>query len=276
MPLRDQKIGFLGGGAMAEALIAGLLRSGLVEPASVYASDISAARQEYLEQKFGIKTADNSSVVSAADIVVLAVKPQAISGLLEEIAPAARPELTVVSVVAGISTDFIEGFFKTPVPVVRVMPNTPCLVGEGASALSPGKFCSQPNMDKALAILKASGQAVVVDESMMDCVTGLSGSAPAYMYLIMEGFIDGAVRLGLSRDVARVLTAQTMLGSAKMVLETGEHPAKLKDMVTTPGGTTIAGLYALEEGALRSVLMKAVAEAALRSSQLAPGKNSKT
>ncbi len=261
---------------MAEALITGLLRSGLVEPASVYASDISAARQEYLEQKFGIKTADNSSVVSAADIVVLAVKPQAISGLLEGIAPAARPELTVVSVVAGISTDFIEGFFKAPVPVVRVMPNTPCLVGEGASALSPGKFCSQPNMDKALAILKASGQAVVVDESMMDCVTGLSGSAPAYMYLIMEGFIDGAVRLGLSRDVARVLTAQTMLGSAKMVLETGEHPAKLKDMVTTPGGTTIAGLYALEEGALRSVLMKAVAEAALRSSQLAPGKNSKT
>jgi pyrroline-5-carboxylate reductase len=261
---------------MAEALITGLLRSGLVEPASVYASDITAVRQEYLEQKFGIQTADNSAVVSASDIVVLAVKPQAIPGLLEEIAPAARPEQTVVSIVAGISTGFIEAFFKVPVPVVRVMPNTPCLVGEGASALCPGKFCLQPNIDKAMAILKASGRAVVVDESMMDCVTGLSGSAPAYMYLIMEGFIDGAVRLGLSRDVARVLTAQTMLGSAKMVLETGEHPAKLKDMVTTPGGTTIAGLYALEEGALRSVLMKAVAEAALRSSQLAPGKNSKT
>ncbi|HBC91849.1 MAG TPA: pyrroline-5-carboxylate reductase [Pelotomaculum sp.] len=276
MPLQNQKIGFLGGGAMAEALITGLLRSGLVEPASVYASDITAVRQEYLKQKFGIQTADNSTVVSAADIVVLAVKPQAIPGLLEEIAPAARPEQTVVSIVAGISTGFIEAFFKVPVPVVRVMPNTPCLVGEGASALCPGKFCLQPNMELAMAILKASGQAVVVDESMMDCVTGLSGSAPAYMYLIMEGFIDGAVRLGLSRDVARVLTAQTMLGSAKMVLETGEHPAKLKDMVTTPGGTTIAGLYALEEGALRSVLMKAVAEAALRSSQLAPGKNSKT
>jgi pyrroline-5-carboxylate reductase len=256
---------------MAEALITGLLRSGLVEPASVYASDISAARQEYLKQKFGINTADNRTVASTVDIVILAVKPQVIEGLLEEIAPVAHPGLTVISIVAGISTSSIESFFKDPVPVVRVMPNTPCLVGEGASALCPGNFCSKSNMDKALAILNASGQAVVVSESMMDCVTGLSGSGPAYMYLIMEGLIDGAVRLGLSRDVARVLTAQTMLGAAKMVLETGEHPARLKDMVTTPGGTTIAGLYALEEGALRSVLMKAVAEAALRSSQLAPG-----
>lgn len=272
MPLRDQKIGFLGGGSMAEALITGLLRSGLVEPTSVYASDINADRQEYLRQKFGIKIADNKTVVSTADIVVLAVKPQVMPVLLELIAPAVRPELTVISIVAGSTTGLIEDFFKVPVPVVRVMPNTPCLIGEGASALCPGKFCSQQNMDKALAIFKASGQAVVVSESMMDCVTGLSGSAPAYMYLIMEAFIDGAVRLGMTRDVARVLTAQTMLGSAKMVLETGEHPAKLKDMVTTPGGTTIAGLYELEEGALRSVLMKAVAAATERSSQLAPKK----
>jgi pyrroline-5-carboxylate reductase len=272
VPLQGQKIGFLGGGAMAEALITGLLRAGLVKPGSVYASDINAARQEYLKQKFGIQTADNNTIVSTANIVVLAVKPQVISVLLEDIAAAVRPELIVISIVAGISTGFIEDFFKIPVPVVRVMPNTPCLVGEGASALSPGKFCSQQNMDMAMAIFKSSGQAVEVSESMMDVVTGLSGSAPAYMYLIMEGFIDGAVRLGMTRDVARVLTAQTMLGSAKMVLETGEHPAKLKDMVTTPGGTTIAGLYALEEGALRSVLMKAVAEATLRSSQLAPVK----
>jgi pyrroline-5-carboxylate reductase len=270
--LHDKKIGFLGGGAMAEALITGLLGAGLVEPASVFASDINAARQEYLKQKFGIQTADNCAVVSTADIVILAVKPQVIAGVLEEIAPQVRPDLTVISIVAGITTGFIESFFKVPVPVVRVMPNTPCLVGQGASALCAGKFSSQQNLDKALAVFKASGQAVVVAESMMDCVTGLSGSAPAYMYMIMEGLIDGAVRLGLSRDVARVLTAQTMLGSAKMVLETGEHPAVLKDRVTTPGGTTIAGLYVLEEGALRSILMKAVAEAASRSSQLAAGK----
>lgn len=257
---------------MAEALITGLLRSGLVVPASVCVSDINAARQEYLKQKFGIKTGDNNEVVRKADIVILAVKPQVMPVLLEEIAPAVRPELTVISIVAGSTTGFIEGFFKVPVPVIRVMPNTPCLIGEGASALCPGKFSAQPNMDKALAIFKASGQAVEVSESMMDCVTGLSGSAPAYMYLIMEAFIDGAVRMGMSREVARVLTAQTMLGSARMVLETGEHPAKLKDMVTTPGGTTIAGLYALEEGALRSVLMKAVAAATERSSQLAPAK----
>lgn len=257
---------------MAEALITGLLNAGLVEPTTVYVSDINVARQEYLKQKFGVQTANNSIVASTADIVVLAVKPQVISSVLAEIAPVVRPELTVVSIIAGITTGFIESFFKAPVPVVRVMPNTPCLVGEGASALCPGKFSSQLNLEKALAVLKASGQAVVVDESVMDCVTGLSGSAPAYMYMIMEGLIDGAVRLGLSRDVARVLTAQTMLGAAKMVLETGEHPAKLKDQVTTPGGTTIAGLYVLEEGALRSILMKAVAAAASRSSQLAAGK----
>lgn len=256
---------------MAEALITGLFRSGLVEPAAVLVSDISTGRQEYLKQKFGIVTADNGAVVNTVDIVVLAVKPQVIEGVLEEIAPLVRAGQTVISIVAGISTGFIESFFKNSVPVVRAMPNTPCLIGEGASALCPGKFCAKSNMDKALAIFKASGQAVEVSESMMDCVTGLSGSGPAYMYLIMEGLIDGAVRLGLSRDVARVLTAQTMLGSAKMVLETGEHPARLKDMVTTPGGTTIAGLYMLEDGAVRSVLMKAVAEAAARSGQLASG-----
>ncbi|MDD4237376.1 MAG: pyrroline-5-carboxylate reductase [Desulfotomaculaceae bacterium] len=271
MPLREKKIGFLGGGAMAEALITGLLGAGLVEPPSVYVSDINDARQEYLKQKFGIQTADNCTVAGTADIVILAVKPQVISGLLTEIAPHGRPELTVISIVAGISTGFIESFFEGPVPVVRVMPNTPCLVGQGASAVCSGQFSSKSNMEKALAIFKATGQAVVVAESMMDCVTGLSGSGPAYMFMIMEGFIDGAVRLGLSRDVARVLTVQTMLGSAKMVLETGEHPSKLKDMVTTPGGTTIAGLYALEEGALRSLLMKAVAEAADRSSKLSAG-----
>lgn len=269
MPLRNQKIGFLGGGSMAEALITGLFGAGLVEPAAVYVSDISDTRKEYLKEKFGIQTGDNNTVCSTVDIVVLAVKPQVMPQVLEEIASVVSPELTVVSIVAGITTGSIESYFSGPVPVVRVMPNTPCLVGQGASALCPGKFSSQANLDKAMAVFKASGQAVVVPESMMDCVTGLSGSGPAYMYMIMEGLIDGAVRLGMTRDVARVLTAQTMLGSAQMVLETGEHPASLKDMVTTPGGTTIAGLYALEEGALRSTLMKAVAEATNRSSELA-------
>lgn len=269
MPLRDQKIGFIGGGSMAEALITGLLGAGLMEPATVYVSDISDTRLDYLREKFGLQTGDNTTVCRAADIVILAVKPQVMPFVLEEIAPAVSAELTVVSIVAGITTEVIESFFSRPVPVVRVMPNTPCLVGQGASALCPGKFSSQSNLDKAMAVFRTSGQAVVVAESMMDCVTGLSGSGPAYMYMIMEGLIDGAVRLGMSRDVARVLTAQTMLGSAQMVLETGEHPARLKDMVTTPGGTTIAGLYALEEGALRSVLMKAVAEATNRSSELA-------
>jgi pyrroline-5-carboxylate reductase len=141
-------------------------------------------------------------------------------------------------------------------------------VGEGASAVSPGKHAGAKNIKKAMAIFAAAGKAVEVPESMLDCVTGLSGSGPAYMYVILEAFADGAVRLGLPRDKARELAAQTMLGSAKMVLETGEHPGKLKDMVTTPGGTTAAGLFALEEGALRALLMKAVEAATRRSSEL--------
>ncbi|NMA52251.1 MAG: pyrroline-5-carboxylate reductase [Peptococcaceae bacterium] len=269
MPLKNQKIGFLGGGAMAEALITALLQSGLTEPRAIFVSNIRLARKEYLKQKFGVNLADNAAVASEADIVILAVKPQVIPSVLTDIAPYVRNDMTIISIAAGKTSGFIESFFDVQVPVVRVMPNTPCLVGEGASALSPGKFCGQENMDQALAIFSAAGKAVVVDESLMDCVTGLSGSAPAYMYLIMEGLIDGAVRLGMPRDAARLLTAQTMLGAAKMVLETGEHPAKLKDMVTTPGGTTSAGLYKLEEGALRATLMKAVAEATARSSQLA-------
>jgi pyrroline-5-carboxylate reductase len=226
---------------------------------------------EYLEQKFGVNTTGkNMEVVEKSNIVVLAVKPQVMGSLLLDIAPVARPEQVFISIAAGVKTGYIESFLKGPVPVVRVMPNTPCLVGEGASAVSAGKHAGSDWIEKALAIFTAAGKAVEVPESLLDIVTGLSGSGPAYMYLILEGLIDGAVNLGLPRDLARILITQTMLGTAKIVLETGEHPAKLKDQVTTPGGTTMAGLEALEEGALRFVLMKAVAAAARRSGEL-PG-----
>ena len=269
MPLKGQKIGFLGGGAMGEALITGLLRAGLVAPSEICVSDVSDGRLEHLKQKLGVNgTTDSRSVVKDADIVILAVKPQVMAPLLKEVAAVARPEQTFISIAAGITIDFIESCLDGPIPVVRVMPNTPCLVGEGASAVSTGKHAGGENVKKALAILAAAGRAVEVPESLLDCVTGLSGSGPAYMYVILEGFTDGAVRLGLPRDVARELAAQTMLGAAKMVLETGEHPGKLKDMVTTPGGTTAAGLFALEEGALRALLMKAVAAATQRSREL--------
>lgn len=269
MSLQGQKIGFLGGGAMGEALMTGLLRAGLVAPSAIYVSDVSTGRLEYLKNKLSVNVmTENSAVVREAGLVILAVKPQVMPSLLEEIAPVVRPEQTVISIAAGITTGFIESYFECPIPVVRVMPNTPCLVGEGASAVSAGKHAGRDSVEKALAILSAAGKAVEVHEALLDCVTGLSGSGPAYMYVILEGFIDGAVRLGLPRDVAKVLITQTMLGAAKMVLETGEHPGKLKDMVTTPGGTTIAGLFALEEGALRATLMKAVEAATRRSREL--------
>lgn len=268
-PLNGQKIGCLGGGAMGEALVAGLLREGLVAPAALHVSDISSERMEYLRHKLGVNvTTDNTEVVKVADIVILAVKPQVIVPLLEQISLAARVDQTFISIAAGVTVETIQSCFKAPVPVVRVMPNTPCLLGAGACAVSAGTYAAEENMEKAMAILAAVGKVLPVPEPMLDIVTGLSGSGPAYMYLLLEGFIDGAVRLGLPRDTARVLMAQTMAGAAKMVLETGEHIGKLKDMVTTPGGTTIAGLFALEEGGARALMMKAVAAATDRSREM--------
>ncbi len=269
MPLKGLKIGFLGGGSMGEALLTGLIRAGLAAPPELFVSDISPARLDLLREKLGVNvTTQNHEVLHEADVVILAVKPNAVPPLLKNIAPAVRTCQTFISIAAGISTGLIESCLAQPVPVVRAMPNTPCLVGEGASAVSVGKYAGEKDVKIALSIFSSTGKAVQVPESLLDCVTGLSGSGPAFMYMILEGFIDGAVRQGLSRDLARFLAAQTMLGSAKMVLETGEHPGKLKDMVTTPGGTTIAGLYALEEGALKALLMKAVDAATRRSREL--------
>jgi len=273
MPLKGKKIGCLGGGAMGGALVEGLLRKGLVPPADLYVSDINNERLEYLNKKLGVEvTTDSSAVVKMADIVILAVKPQVALPLLREIAPAARLEQTFISIAAGITLGQLESCFEAPVPVVRVMPNAPCLVGEGASAVSAGRYARRENMEKALAIFAAVGKVVEVPEPLLDVVTGLSGSGPAYMYLLLEGFIDGAVRLGLPRETARVLITQTMLGAAKMVLETGEHPARLKDMVTTPGGTTMAGLFALEDGGVRALMMKAVDAATQRSREMSGSK----
>ena len=269
MPLKGQRIGCLGGGAMGEALLTGLIEAGLVSPADVFVTDVRPDRLVCLTEKLGVSTAnDNARVVSAVDIVILAVKPQAIAGLLTEISPALTVEKIVISIAAGIKTELIQSILDRPVPVVRVMPNTPCLVGAGASAVSAGKYALKEHMDKALAVFGASGRAVPVPEALLDAVTGLSGSGPAFMYLVLEGLVDGAVRMGLPRDVALTLCAQTMFGAAKMVLETGDHPARLKDMVTTPGGTTIAGIAALEEGGVRGHMMKAVGAATMRAREL--------
>lgn len=267
--LGRQKVGCLGGGAMGEAILTGLLEGGLVTPERLFVSDVCPERLGFFAQKLGIHTtADNNFLARSVDILILAVKPQLIEQVLNEIGSAVKPSQLVISIVAGVSTNFIESCLEEAVPVVRVMPNTPCMIRAGASAISLGKHAGLEHRDKAVAIFNALGKAVVVSETLLDCVTGLSGSGPAYMCVILEALIDGAVRMGLPRDIATVLSAQTMLGAAKMVLETGKHPGQLKDMVTTPGGTTMAGLFSLEEGGLRVSLMNAVAAATRRAGEL--------
>ncbi|RJQ25944.1 MAG: pyrroline-5-carboxylate reductase [Peptococcaceae bacterium] len=267
--LSGQKIGCLGGGAMGEAILTGILRGGLATSENIFVSDAQPERLSSLVRTLGIQAVgDNNVLVRAVDILILAVKPQVIEPVLKEIGAAIQPSQLVISVIAGVSTNFIELHLGEGIPVVRVMPNTPCLVRAGASAVSPGKYAGPEHRDKAIVIFNTLGKTAVVPETLLDCVTGLSGSGPAYMYIILEALIDGAVRMGLPRDVATVLSAQTMLGAAKMVLETGKHPGQLKDMVTTPGGTTMAGLFALEEGCLRASLMNAVAAATRRAGEL--------
>lgn len=265
----DLTIGCLGAGAMAEAMLGGLVRCGLVQPTQLYASDANPDRLAYLRDKLGVNvTTDNLELVGKVNVIIVAVKPQVVGNVLTETHLQISKDQTVISIAAGITTSFIESHLSAGVPVCRVMPNTPALVGAGASAVCAGGCAGEDTLRLAVSICSSFGRAVVVPESLMDSVTGLSGSGPAYMYLIAEAMADAGVRMGLPRDVAMLLGAQTMFGAAKMMLETGEHPARLKDLVTTPGGTTIAGLFALEDGGLRSNIMKAVQAAAERSGEL--------
>lgn len=269
MSQKNYNIGFIGGGAMAEALMAGFIKAGLVTPEKLIASDVNEHRINHLQEKFEIQiTHDNTAVVEGADIIVLAVKPFVLGNVLENVGGKIRQEQIVISIAAGISTLYIEKLLMDGVPVVRVMPNTPALVGEGATAVCCGKWAGEKHRELALELFGAVGRAVPVSENLMDAVTGLSGSGPAYMYVIAEALSDAGVRMGLPRDKAQTLAAQTMLGAAKMILETNRHPGMLKDMVTTPAGTAIEGLLALEEGGLRIALGRAVERACQRSRQL--------
>ncbi|WP_066634859.1 pyrroline-5-carboxylate reductase [Desulfolucanica intricata] len=268
--LAGQKIGFLGGGAMAEALITGIVKSELVPVSKIFVSDINRNRLVYLQKKLGVNLVnDNRSLVQESDIIFLAVKPFVVEKILNDVEGIINNTKIIISIAAGITTGCIEGLLKgKQVPVVRVMPNTPALVGEGASALSLGKYSGAIEEQKAAALMSAVGKVVSLPESLLDSVTGLSGSGPAYMYIVLEALSDAGVRMGLPRNVATLLSAQTMIGAARMVLETGEHPGSLKDQVTTPGGTTIAGLYTLEEAGVRAALMRAVETATKRSREL--------
>lgn len=259
------KIGFIGAGNMAEAMIKGLQAS--YNGLNIAVSDMGVERLELMRTKYGIEavTKDNLKVADFADILVLAVKPQVVPAVLKEIKEKVKGKI-VVSIAAGVSTSSIEEIIDAK--VVRVMPNTPALVLCGASALCAGKSVGEKELALVKEMLSSIGECIVTDESKMDAVTGLSGSGPAYVYQFIEALSDAGVKMGLARQDATALAAQTVMGAAKMVLETGKHPGELKDAVTSPGGTTIAGLHELEKGGFRAAVMNAVETAAKRSHEL--------
>ena len=263
------RIGFLGAGKMATALAQGWLQSGLTASQHLCASDpIPAARDQFSKTTGADALTDNSRVVSQSDILVLAVKPQNMPELLGEIRAGIQARHLLISIAAGITLKQIADAVGADKRIIRVMPNTPCLVGASASAFALSSTTTPADLQLAELLLNSVGRAVQVPEKLLDAVTGLSGSGPAFVAVIIEALSDGGVRMGLPRDLATMLAAQTVLGSAKLLLETGLHPGQLKDMVASPAGTTIAGLHALERGGLRAALIDAVEAATKRSIEL--------
>ncbi|MBN1609305.1 MAG: pyrroline-5-carboxylate reductase [Polyangiaceae bacterium] len=267
--MQARRIGLLGAGNMAGALIRGLLASGTVTPAQIRASDVRRERLEQMQTDHGIETStSNVDVVRWADVLVLAVKPQVLGSVLDEVAGEVAEDTTVISLAAGVPCAFIQARLPAGSRIVRSMPNTPALVLRGATAVTAGSHATEADVHLAVSLFNAVGRTVVVPETLMDAVTGLSGSGPAYVMLMIEGLADGGVRAGLPRDAALLLAAQTVLGAAQLLVETGEHPGKLKDMVTSPGGTTIHGLGALEAAGVRHAMMAAVDAATRRAGEL--------
>jgi pyrroline-5-carboxylate reductase len=262
-------IGFLGAGKMATALAKGVISANLVKAAQIRASDPLPAALTAFAGETGVKTTDsNIAVAQFARVLIIAVKPAHVAELLEEIRPSITAEHLIISIAAGVPLSKLEKGLGTGARVIRVMPNTPALVNASATAYALGSAATAEDAALAQKLFSAVGFACQVKESLLDAVTGLSGSGPAYIYLIIEALSDGGVASGLPRDIATKLAAQTVFGSAKMVLETGQHPGALKDMVTSPGGTTIEGLHELEKGKVRGVLINAVRAATEKSRKL--------
>jgi pyrroline-5-carboxylate reductase len=267
--MKNRKIGMLGTGNMASALVRGLLSSKTLSPDQIRGSDVRAEHLAELEQKYGIKTTTNNSELLAwANVVVLAVKPQVIDRVLDQVAGDFNSDTLVISVAAGVPIRSIEARLPAGARVLRAMPNTAAIALAGATGVAPGSRATPEDIKFTKALFDAVGRTVVLDESLIDAVTGLSGSGPAYIMLIIEALADGGVKVGLHRETALLLAAQTVYGSAKLLLETGEHPGRLKDMVTSPGGTAIAGLHTLESGGLRRTLIDAVEVATKRAVEL--------
>jgi pyrroline-5-carboxylate reductase len=267
--IKGKRVGFLGAGNMGEAMIRGMLQAGLVPAASIAASDAQRERLTHITGQYGIRSvADNVDLVRDSDVIVLAVKPQIMSPVLGEIASAADEHKLFISVAAGVATTTIRAQLGRSVRLIRVMPNTPALVLEGVTAIARAEGLAPGDLETAQELFGAVGKVVLLDEDALDAVTGLSGSGPAYIAIVIESLADGGVKMGLDRATAMTLAAQTVLGSAKLILETGAHPGQIKDMVSSPGGTTIAGIAALEEGGVRRTFISAVERATLRSREL--------
>jgi pyrroline-5-carboxylate reductase len=267
-----KRVAVLGAGKMGGILLKALLEKKLLSAKLTTATVAHEERARVLSEKLGVPVGiDNLAATQNADIIFVCVKPQVVQEVMEQIRPHVNKKQLIISVAASVPTSQIEKAVDVEVPVVRAMPNTPCLLGVGMTALCKGKFASAQDVENASALFRVVGRTVVVDEKHMDAVTGLSASGPAYIYIILESLAEAGVKVGLPRDIATLLAAQTTLGAATVVLETGDHPALLKDAVTTPAGCTIDGIMELEEGKLRVTLIKAVVKAAQRAKELAFG-----
>ena len=266
---KTKKLAVLGAGKMGETLIAGILDAMAFSRERIIATDKHDERLELMKERYKVAvTNDNRKAVREADLLLVAVKPQIVQELLEEIRGDVRRDHLVISIVASVTTVYIERILGAKIPVVRAMPNTPCLIRAGMTALCKGTYAEDQHLREAERIFASVGRTVVLDERHMNAVTGLSASGPAFIYIILESFAEAGVKVGLPRTVATELAAQMTLGAAKMVLDTKEHPALLKDNVTTPAGCTIDGILELEEGKLRVTLIKAVVKAAQRAAEL--------
>ena len=267
-----EKIGVIGAGKIGSAIARGVIQASLVTKANVMASDVSDALRQSMTQELGIKaTADNGELCDFADIIVLAVKPQIVEPVAREIAKKLGHAKLLVSVAAGVPLARIETHLEPGARVVRVMPNIACVVGAGAAGFAAGAHATAADLEKVGAILNSFGVGLAVDEKYLDAVTGLSGSGPAYVFLFIEALADGGVQMGLTREVALRLAMQTVYGAARMALESNKHLGELKDEVASPGGTTIAGIYALEQNGFRGAVMDAVVSATQRSQELGKG-----
>ncbi len=271
---RVKKLALIGCGKLGEGLLSGMLGSQFIPVERVEITVAHQPRADFLAEKYGVKAhTHNAQAVKGADLVLIVLKPQQVKGFLHEVNKVLRKDAVIISAAASVTTALIERELGHPAHVVRAMPNTPCLIRQGMTSLAAGTHATPDDVGLAREIFSSMGRTAVVDEKHMDAITGLSASGPAYVYLMIESLAEGGVKLGLPRELSTELSAQTLLGASAMVLHTGEHPAKLKDIVTTPAGCTIDGLIELEEGGLRVTLIKAVVRAAQRAKQLVEGQN---